>query len=138
MPWLFCIFIELLSSFDIFSLAMQTRLVSTSNLRVGLKVMLTLFFDFAFTIPLLLSNLKHSLRICYTLAALAESWPLVVCIILSSMYKLQLLLLVIVTDKVFVKPTVMVPKSSFSGLISTSPSLPAPIMVIELLLVAAV
>ena len=36
------------------------------------------------------------------------------------------------------KPTVIVPKSSFSGLISIKPSLPAPIIVIDLLLVAMV
>lgn len=126
-----------LSSLDIFSLAMQTRLVSTSNLRLGLNVMLTLFFDFALTTPLWLSNLKHSLRICYTFAAEAEHSDFSVCIILSSMYKLQLLLFVITTERVFVKPTVIVPKSRLLGLISTRPSLPAPMTVIDLLLVAA-
>ena len=49
---------------------------------------------------------------------------------------MHLLLFVITTDSVFVKPTVMVPKSSFRGLISIKPSLPAPIIVIDLLLVA--
>ena len=53
------------------------------------------------------------------------------------MYKLHLLLFVITTDNVFVNPTVIVPKSSFSGLISIKPSLPAPMMVIDLLLVGA-
>lgn len=40
----------------------------------------------------------------------------------------------ITTDRVLVNPTVMVPKSSFKGLISTKPSLPAPMIVIALLL----
>ena len=117
---------------------MHTRLVSISNLRLGLNVILTLFFDFALTTPLWLSNLKHSLRIYCTLVALAESWSLEVCIIFSSRYKLQLLLLVMTTLRVFVKPTVIVPKSSFEGLISIKPSLPAPMIVIDLLLVAMV
>ena len=42
------------------------------------------------------------------------------------------------TLRVFVKPTVIVPKSSFEGLISIKPSLPAPMIVIDLLLVAMV
>lgn len=45
------------------SLAVQTRWMSKSNLKVGLKVMITFFFDFALMMPFGVSNLKHSSRI---------------------------------------------------------------------------
>ena len=51
------------------------------------------------------------------------------------LYKLQLDLLVITMLSVFPKPTVIVPKSSKEGLISIEPSLPAPIIWIDFLMV---
>ena len=49
------------------------------------------------------------------------------------MYRLVFDLLEIVTDKVFEYPTVMVPKSRFSGLIAIIPSAPAPMICTYLL-----
>ena len=69
MPWAVCNLIDALRSLVIFSVAMQTRLVSNSKRRLGLKVILTFFLDLALTIPLWLSNLKHPLRILWTSAA---------------------------------------------------------------------
>ena len=112
-------------SLVIFSVAMHTREVSNWKRRLGLNVMLTFFLDLALTIPLWLSNLKQLLRMRCTLLESPES-SLCVYIILSSMYKLQLALLVIVTLSVFVYPTVIVPKSRSAGLITIMPSAPAP------------
>ena len=55
-------------------------------------------------------------------------------IIFNSINRLQLLLLVISTCSVLLKPTVIVPKSKLTGEMPMSPSLPAPQMLNSLLI----
>ena len=115
------------SSLTACSFALQQSLMLKSNQQVGLKVILTCFFESPLMTPLLKSKKKFELTISFTQSFSVRFSSSIPCCSRKNSTKMFVFdLLFTVNVKTLLNPTVTVPNSMSVGLIEISPSFPPP------------